>query len=101
MLRRIPIDKVGYQTGLATTRPRNAKNGAAAAVTSLSPLASIYVSQNDRNSISKGPRSRPRLIKEVRRKFIVIAVRSSAGSPHSPRDRSSTEKSVPDRNRTL
>jgi hypothetical protein len=37
---RTPIDKVGYQTGLATTSPRKAKNGAAVAVTSLSPLAS-------------------------------------------------------------
>ena len=33
MLRRAPIGKLGYQTGLATTRPRNAKKGAAVPMT--------------------------------------------------------------------
>ena len=45
------IDKLGYQRGLATTRPRKAKKGAAVSVTSLSPLASTYESQNNRKGL--------------------------------------------------
>ncbi len=41
-----PASRLGYQTGLATTSARHAKNGGMTASASRSPLASRYVAQN-------------------------------------------------------
>src|SRR5262249_27489749 len=57
--RRTSLASLGYQTGCAITKPRNAKKGATTSSISSSPVLFKYLSQNRKNSDSKFPSSRP------------------------------------------